>query len=106
MYKLYDMNERKLLDVSNDEQDIINTLSEYMKAYLNLGFEIQHNEETYKTIRGISDYYHYVNDFNIKKNTESLKQMSCLELKREILDLSEKPRVRIKKIGGPHGKNN
>ena len=28
-----------------------------------------------------------------------------LELKKEILDLSEKPRMRIKKLGGPHGKN-
>lgn len=106
MYKLYDINEKKLLDVCNSEKDIINALSEYMKAYLNIGYEIEKDGEKYKEIRGISDYYHYVNDYVASESTKMLKQMSCLELKKEILDLSEKPRMRIKKIGGPHGKNN
>lgn len=100
MYKLYDTNEQTLLDVSNSEKDIINTLAEYMKAYLNLGFEIKCDEEPYKVIRSVGDYYHYVNEYNDRKSTEMLKQMSCLELKKEILELSEKPRIRVKKLGG------
>ena len=106
MYKLYDINEKKLLDMSNNEQDIINTLAEYMKVYLNLGFEIRCDDETYKKILSVGDYYHYVNDYMVKQNTERLKQMSCMDLKREMLDLYDKPRARIKKLGGPHGKNN
>lgn len=97
MFKLYDTNTKTLLDKSSNEEDIINTLAEYMKEYLNLGFVIECDEMPYKTIKGVSDYYHYINDYNIKKNTESLKQMSCLELKKEMLDLCDKPRMLIKR---------
>lgn len=97
MYRLYDINEKKLLDESYREEDIINTLAEYMKAYINMGYEIERDEESYKRIMSVADYYHYVNDYTVKQNTERLKQMSCLELKREMLDLTDKPRVRIKR---------
>lgn len=106
MYKLYDMNERKLLDKSMNEEDIINTLTEYMKYYLNFKYKIvYHDEETnqdipYKKITTVGQYYDYVNEYNDKKSTEELrriKQMSCTELKKEILELSDKPRARIKR---------
>lgn len=97
MYRLYDINEKKLLDESYREEDIINTLAEYMKAYINMGYEIECDEKPYKNIKSVSDFYHYVNDYNLKQNTERLKQMSCMELKREMLDLTDKPRVKEKK---------
>lgn len=103
MYRLYDMNERKLLDMSMNEQEIIDTLAEYMKAYLNIRYKIvYHDEETnedilYKKINSVSDYYVYVNEYTERKSTELLKQMSCQELKREMLELSETPRARIRK---------
>lgn len=96
MYKLYSSSEKTLLDMNKDEGEIINTLCEYMKAYLNIGFEIECDETPYKSIKSVSDFYHYVNDYNVKKNTEKLKQMSCLELKREMLELSDKKRIKIK----------
>lgn len=104
MYKLYDMQTRKLLDKSMNEKDIIDSLSELLKDYVNFEYRIiYHSEElnqdvAYKKICSMSDFYHYVNDYNVIKNTEQLKQMSCLELKKEILDLSDKPRIRIKRI--------
>ena len=103
MYKLYDMNERTLLDKSKNEEDIVNTLCEYMKEYLNVNFKIiYHDEEnnedmSYKKIKSVADYYLYVNEYAQRKATEHLKQMSCTELKREILELSDKPRARIKR---------
>ena len=97
MFKLYDSNTMSLLDQSNNEEDIINTLAEYMKAYLNLGFEIKCDEDTYKKISSVGDYYHYVNDYMVKKKNERLKQMSCMELKKEMFELQDKPRARVRK---------
>lgn len=103
MYKLYDMQTRKLLDKSMSEKDIVESLTELLKDYVNFEYRIiYHNEETnedipYKKINSVGSFYDYVNDFNVKENTERLKQMSCLELKKEMLELSDKPRIRIKR---------
>ena len=87
MYKLYDMNTVSLIDKSNDEYDLICTMSTYYKAYSNPRFRIvYHNEELdmdegYKRIDTIGQYYDYCKEYEDRK----LKEMSCCDLKRQIL---------------------
>lgn len=103
MFKLYDMNARTLIDKSKNEDDIINTLCECMKEYLNIRYKIIYHDEKnnedipYKKINSVSDYYLYVNEYAQRKATERLKQMSCQELKKEMLELSDKPKAKILK---------
>lgn len=87
MYRLYELNSMSLLDASEDEYDLINTMSLYLQAYRNIRFRIKHydselNEEvTIKDILNVGQYYDYCKEYeNIK-----LKEMSCLDLKRQIL---------------------
>lgn len=95
MYRLYDMNIRKLLDASYQEKDIIDTLCELVKENTNFRYLIvKHDEklnmdEAYKGIKSVSDYYMYVKDYQ-RRTLE--QQKSCLELKREILDKKDKRR--------------
>ena len=101
MFKLYDFCTMSLLDMSSNEKDIIDSISDYIKANMNYRLKvyqrIDYTDYFYKRINCVGDYYDYVNEYNAKKNTEILKAMSCQELKREILELSDKPRMRIRK---------
>ena len=99
MYRLYDYDVHSLIDQSEDEYDLIDTMSTYFQAQTGTRFLIKHTNEETKTdeivasIKNVRDYYGYVTE----KRDKKLKSMSCMQLKKEILDLQEKPKV--KKLG-------
>lgn len=85
MYKLYDYDVHTLIDQSEDEADIIDTMAAYMVEPTNQRFLLTwENKETHApewmSIKNVRDYYNYVTDYN-----DRLKQESCMELKRDIL---------------------
>ena len=94
MYKLYDYDVHTLIDKSNDEGDIINTMSDILSKSIGQRFLIKHTDEETNTddmifaIKNVRDYYNYVLDYN-----ERLKNMSCVELKQSILERN-KPKSR------------
>lgn len=85
MFKLYTNGGiRKMIDVSENKQDIIDTMGEYIKddpeARFMVKTQSKENGDSVKCINGFMDYALYVEEYNA-----SLKQMSCTELKREIV---------------------
>lgn len=89
MYILYEMNTHSEVDRSNDEIDMITTIGEFYKENLGYRFMIvNYDKETTEpkltAIRNIGDYEAYIQDYN----TKQLKNKTCMELKKEILDLS------------------
>ena len=97
MYKLYDYDVHTLIDQSEDEADIINTISVFMEAtngVLGQRFlVVKENKETktpdWISIKNVRDYYNYVTEYN-----DRLKQKTCIELKKDIVR-----NVKIKKKG-------
>lgn len=98
MYKLYDYDVHSLMDKSEDEYDIINTMSTYFQAQIGTRFLIiYHNkqenmDEIYRVIKTVGQYYDYVKDYQKRK----LESMSCMQLKKEILDMQDKPKRKRK----------
>ena len=94
VYRLYgDIAGKKLLDVSENEKDIIDTMGEYLKTNKELHFSIvkqknKKDEPILKGVWGMQGYIEYLKDYKLRLET-------CIELKREILDLKEKPKVKI-----------
>lgn len=92
MFKLYDYDVHTLIDQSMDEYDIINTLSVFMSATIGQRFliiyhdEEQDMDEVYRIIKTVGQYYDYVNEYKQKK----LSELSCMQLKKEILDINSK----------------
>lgn len=87
MFKLYsDKGTRKIIDISEVEQDIIDTMGDYLKDDPEARFLIIENKDNTDNlrgfIRGYAEYINYVENYN-------LRQMSCIELKKGI----------VKKIG-------
>jgi len=96
MYRLYDYDVHSLIDESMDEGDIINTISVFMELPTSQRFLIIHDDEVtntpdIRTIKNVRDYYNYILEYN-----EKLKQKSCMELKREILDINKRNKTRKK----------
>lgn len=95
MYKLYgEIAGWKMLDISSNEGDILQTIGEYLSDSENMHFLIVKNEndtdEPYKAIRSIDDYVHYLGEYNRR-----LKEMSCIELREEMMDIVyDKPKVK------------
>ena len=93
MYRLYaDIAGKKLIDVSNKEQDIIDTMGEYLKSNKDLHFSIvkqkdKKSEPTLKGVWGMKGYIEYLKDYKLRLE-------SCMQLKEEILDLVEKSEVK------------
>ena len=91
MYRLYDYDVHTLIDKSENEADIIDTMSGYMENSIGQRFLIKHTDEETHTddmifaIKNVRDYYNYVLAYN-----ESLKQKSCVELKRDIVTLARR----------------
>lgn len=89
MFKLY-IN-REMVNKCESEQDIIYTMNDYLKEDPETRFllkeESKEKGDSIKWINGLLDYALYVEEYNTK-----LKQMSCVELKREIV----KKKVKIK----------
>lgn len=85
MYKLYSNNNvRTIIDVSENEQDIIDTIGEYIKNDPNSRFIIIYSQKYGDCIHAIinkqEDYIEYLKNYR-----ERLKNMSCVDLKKEIV---------------------
>lgn len=94
MYKLYiDKGTRKMIDVSESEQDIIDTMGEYLRDDENSRFLIIENTKEGDWIKdrviGWIEYSIYVQQYN-----EKLKNMSCVELKSEIVKNQKVKKIR------------
>jgi len=93
MYRLYDMNKRKLITTNESEDFIYNTIINWYKknsnSYLYIVKRENNGDVPYFSIRSEKDFELYKKFYEYSK----LTSMSCLELKREILDLVEKPKV-------------
>ena len=93
VYKLYaDIAGKKLIDASKKEQDIIDTMGEYLKSNKDLHFTIikqkdKKSEPILKGVWGMQGYIEYLKDYKLRLE-------SCIELKKEIVDLVEKPKVK------------
>ena len=87
MFKLYnDKGTRKIIDISEVEKDIIDTMGDYLKDDPEARFLIVENKDNTDNLRGfIRGYVEYINYVENYK----LRQMSCVELKKGI----------VKKIG-------
>lgn len=86
LYKDIGSNSWTKIDVSNQEKDIVDTLMfEFKRDNLSkykIKYDIGDGEQTF-TIRDANDYHEYVANFQ----NRMLQQMSCVELKREMLDI-------------------
>lgn len=85
MFKLYsDKGTRTQLDESNEKYDIIQTMGEELKHDPEARFLIIQIENktpmNIELINGLFEYALYVEEYNAR-----LKQMSCVELKKEIV---------------------
>ena len=88
-YKLYDYDVHTLIDESDNEYDIINTMATILEKSIGQRFLIKWHDEKlqaddFRSIKNVRDYYGYVKDYYIR-----LKDMSCVDLKREILDMND-----------------
>lgn len=97
MYKLYQMTKHTLID-TNDKQDKLLEIMERMyKTNPEERFLLVKRENMsdvwFKGIYGVEEYHEYLQ----KLENEELKNKTCVELKREILDLAEKPKVKRKR---------
>lgn len=87
MYKLYgEIAGWKMLDISANEGDMLITMDEYLKDNEKIHFLIikheNNTDEPYKSIRSMEDYVSYLEEYN--KRTQ-LMNMSCVDLKRDIV---------------------
>ena len=85
MYKLYSNNNvRTMIDASENEQDIIDTIGDYLKTDINSRFIVIYSQKRGDCIHAIinkpEDYVEYLKNYK-----EKLKNMSCVELKKEIV---------------------
>lgn len=85
MFKLYtDKGTRKMIDISESEQDIIDTMGDYFRSDLEARFLIiesrKDGDNLRGFIRGIEEYTSYVENYN-----ERLKEKSCVELKTDMM---------------------
>ena len=88
MYKLMlNMGVPTVIDVSESKQDVIDTMGEYLKENPDYRFIVKEDNMGDRTksdsaqyIYGYLEYAIYVEQYN-----ERLKNMSCVELKKEIV---------------------
>lgn len=97
MFRLYDMGMRELITTNENEEVIYNTVMNYYKknpnSYLYIIKRENNGDAPYIAIRNEKDLEFYKKMYEYNK----LTSMSCIELRREILELTEKPKV--KKLG-------
>ena len=99
MFKLYAMaSVPTMIDKASNEYDICDTIGEYIKRDPNERFIIVKREnktdEVYRAIRSMDDYVDYYQELRDR----SLKEMSCMELRQQMMDIVyDKPKVKIKK---------
>lgn len=81
MFKLYEMYTASEIDKSNNEGDIIESIGDYISYNSdNIFLTVTKDMEHHRSVRSIDDYIAYVEDYN-----QRLKNMSCIELKKEIV---------------------
>lgn len=87
MYKLYATKDTPtLLDVSNNEEEIFETLTDYISEDPTNRFLIKKREnntdEIHRCIWSMDDYLDYREDMELKKK-------SCVELKKDIVSMAK-----------------
>lgn len=97
MFKLYiDKGTRKMIDISQSEQDIIDTMGDYLREDENARFLIIESNKDGDWVKdrviGWIEYATYVEEYN-----KQLKEKSCVELKTEIVKNVKVKRKGLKK---------
>ena len=100
MFRLYgNIAGWKLLDLGAEEFDMMATMEEYLQMNENACFMIiktdEYGDEPYKSIHGREDYVKYLDEYYKKLS----KNKTCVELKREILDMQGVETPKVKKRG-------
>lgn len=97
MYKLYQMTKHTLIDTNEKQDKLLEIMERMYKVDPEERFLLVKRENMsdvwFKGIYGIDEYNEYLQ----KLENEQLKAKTCVELKREILDLSEKRKKFTKK---------
>ena len=88
MYILYEKTTNSEVDRSHEEIDIINTIGEFYGENLGYRFRVVNYDEktnipNWFSINNIGDYEAYIQEYN----TRQLKNKTCMQLKKEILDI-------------------
>ena len=97
MFKLYVTEPPKLIDTNNNQDKLLVIMERMLKINPEQRFLLVEREENtdkwFKGIWGIDEYNKYIKELELK----NLKQKTCVELKKEILDLNEKRKSLHKK---------
>lgn len=97
MYSLYDMAKLELLIKDESEEKIYKAICNRFKVNENQRLLIKtrykNGDVIVCAIRNQEDFINYLKDYE----NRLLKKKTCAELKREILDLVEKPKVKALK---------
>lgn len=97
MYKLYVTEPPKLIDTNNNQNKLLTIMERMLKTNPEQRFLLVEREKNtdkwFKGIWGIDEYNKYIKELELN----NLKQKTCVELKKEILDLNEKRKSLHKK---------
>lgn len=97
MYKLYVTEPPKLIDTNNNQDKLLVIMERMLKTNPEQRFLLVEREDNtdkwFKGIWGIDEYSKYLEELELN----NLKQKTCVELKKEILDLNEKRKSLHKK---------
>lgn len=97
VYRLYDMKMRELIVAHEKEKIIYKAIVNWHKkdpdCRLSVIKKVNKGDVTICAIRNEEDFVNYLKDYEYRLLTGK----SCVELKREILDLAEKPKVKTLK---------
>ena len=94
VYRLYDMKLREIIMTTTNEDILYKTIANHYKkdpnCYLYVIKRANNGDMPYIAIRDEEDFIRYLKMYENNK----IENKSCVELKREILDLTEKPKTR------------
>lgn len=90
MYRLYDYDKHEIIIESPNESDIFNKLTYYMEEIVGQRYLIVWDDDETKapewvSIKSVRDFYNYALEYNRR-----LKEKSCMQLKKEIVNRSKK----------------
>ena len=93
MFELWlNNNVRTKIDESPNEQDIINAIADYLKdnskAKLIVMYTQEHGKYIYAIVNGVKGYLEY-----LERYKEKLKNMTCMELKKDIIKIKDKKKT-------------
>ena len=85
----------KLIDLAIDEKDIVYTMLQHEKAHCPYDYLIHNTDGSPDIeIRSKEEFDAYMRDYKERHTYPPLEDMSCLELKRFILDKQERNKTR------------